>query len=60
VGWALFTKRGKSASIELADGKQDAGVTPEALDRYRAAKRAAAENKDDEKSDTKSQPDQGK
>ena len=56
----MFTKRGKSASIELADGKQDAGVTPEALDRYRAAKKAAAENKDDEKSDTKSQPDQGK
>lgn len=64
MGWALFTKRGKSASIELADGKQDAGVTPEALDRYRAAKQAA-ENKEDEKSDDEKQddppqPDQGK
>ena len=47
-----WTRRFKwqETAVELADGKQGKGVTPEALDRYRAAKQAA-ENKEDEKSD---------
>ena len=44
----------QETAVELADGKQD--VTPEALDRYRAAKQAA-ENKEVEKEGDKKEDD---